>query len=160
MAVISLTKGFEAVVDDADLAFLSQWKWHAFSAPTGHVYAARNSEPVNGRRTHVFMHRVLANTPADRVTDHANGNTLDNRRANLRIATRSQNMWNRRPNRDGRSKYKGVSWHRQHQKWAAAIQIEKRRHHLGLFVNEHEAGEAYRVAAVRLQAEFYRGNQS
>lgn len=150
--LIPLTKGYSATVDDADYEFLSQWKWHAFLGGAGHVYAARNSAfDAEGKRTHIFMHRVLCETPDGFDTDHENGNSLDNRRSNLRAATRAQNMHNRSPNRKGSSKYKGVYWHKQHRKWVASIQVHKRRYHIGLFTSEASAAEAY---SVRAAAEF------
>lgn len=159
MAVIALTQGYLAEVDDIDFERLNQWKWHAFRCASGHVYAARNSRPdASGRRTHIFMHRDIMGTPVGYDTDHADGDGLNNRRANLRIATRSQNMWNRKPNTRGRSAYKGVSWHKQHRKWIAAIQVDRKRKHLGLFDNEHEAGIAYLAAARNLHPDFHRTN--
>lgn len=144
---IPLTQGYKTIVDDCDYDFLMQWKWHVC---IGHqtVYAMRNSEFIGGnyltgKRHHIMMHRVLNGTPDGMDTDHINGNGLDNRRENLRTATRSQNMWNRHPNRKGKSRYKGVSWHKQHRKWIANIQVQRKRIFLGLFRNEKEAADAY-----------------
>ena len=157
MATITLTKGLEALVDDEDFEFLSQWPWHAFKGYAGKFYACRNSAPdANGKRSHIFMHRVIANTPDGMDTDHINGNGLDNRRANLRHASRAENMWNRAPNRGGSSRHKGVYWHRQHNKWCASIQVEKKRLHLGLFETEQAAAEAYATRAALEFGEFGR----
>lgn len=144
MKIIPITKGYSVTVDDEDFEFLSQWKWHAFPGASGKVYAARNSLPnFEGKRTHIFMHRVIANTPSDMDTDHRDGDGLNNRRKNLRTATRAQNMWNRAPNKCGTSRHKGVSWHKQHGKWIANIQVNKKRHFIGLFRDEDEAAKAY-----------------
>lgn len=157
MAEIILTQGRVALVDDSDFEWLSQWKWHVFKGCSGHVYAARNGPPDNtGRRAHIFMHRVLVEPPAGLIVDHINGNGLDNQRANLRVADTTRNMWNRAPNRSGSSTHKGVYWHKQHSKWVAAIQVEKKRRHLGLFQSEAEAAAAYRRAAVAAHGRFYR----
>lgn len=155
MKEIPLTKGYVAIVDDADFDFLSQWKWHVNVGPK-HVYAMRNSKPENGKRHHIIMHRVLCPADSSFDIDHINGNSLDNRRENLRVATRTQNMWNRSPNAKGKSKYKGVMWHKQHQKWLAAIQVNKKRYHIGLFLDEEEAGRAYAKRAAELFGEFNR----
>lgn len=56
-------------------------------------------------------------------------------------------MWNRKPNKNGTSKYKGVTWHKQHQKWYATIQVNKKRLFLGLFTDELKAKSAYEKAA-------------
>lgn len=153
---IMLTQGYSCIVDDADYEFLSQWSWHVLIG--SHVYAVRNSEPVNGKRRHILMHRVLCNTPDGMDTDHINGNSLDNRRANLRVATRNQNMHNRKPNAKGSSKYKGVSWHKQHRKWIVNIQVNKVKHFLGLFTDEKEAAMAYERRAKEEFGEFHRSN--
>lgn len=159
MINIPLTKGYTTVVDDGDFEALSQWKWHAFPSPSGKVYAARNSKRVDGRRSHIFMHRILCGTPAGMDTDHINGVTLDNRRCNLRVATRAQNMWNRAPNQRSASPYKGVFWHGQSGKWAASIQVNKRRYHLGLFRNEEEAAATYAARALEEFGEFNVGEK-
>jgi hypothetical protein len=157
MKTIPLTKGLVAIVDDEDFEFLSRWSWHAFEGCSGNVYAARNSAPdANGRRKHIFMHRVIADTPEGAETDHRNGNGLDNRRSNLRHADRMRNMWNRAPNRSGSSRHKGVYWHAQHRKWCASIQAGKRRRHLGLFQSEEAAAAAYAHAAAETFGEFNR----
>ncbi len=150
MKQIPLSQGKFAIVDDGDYDFLMQWKWHVCVASS--TYAMRNSDFDNdGRRYHIMMHRVINNTPPGLETDHINGDGLDNRRKNLRTVTRSQNMWNRKKNSKGSSKYKGVYWHKQHEKWVANIQVNKKRHFIGLFVDEDVAGRAY---AEKSKAEF------
>ena len=126
-------------MDDADFEWLSQWKWHVCVGAVGKVYAMRNSAPINGKRVHILMHRIINETPAGFDTDHINGDGLDNRRHNLRTASRTQNMWNRKPNKAGQSLHKGVYWHGQSQKWCAAIQVQKKRYHIGLFEKEQDA---------------------
>lgn len=144
MKTIPLTKGKFAIVNTYDYEFLMQWKWHVCE---GHNtdYAMRNSkpDPITKKRHHIMMHRVLADTPDGMDTDHKNGNGLDNRRRNLRTCSRSQNMHNRRPNKKGTSKHKGVYWHKQSKKWRAYIQINKERIYLGGFKKEKDAATAY-----------------
>ncbi len=160
MKEIPLTKGFCAIVDDEDYDFIMQWKWHSYLGYE-RFYAHRNSSYNNGKRSHIFMHRVINNTPDGYDTDHINGNSLDNRKCNLRTATRSQNMWNRSPNKISKSRYKGVSWHKQHRKWIANIQVNKKRHFIGLFENELEAAKAYsdraRIEFKNFNKEIYYG---
>lgn len=84
--------------------------------------------------------------------DHKNHDTLDNRIDNLRLATRTQNNQNsvkcrRRAGKPLSSKHKGVYFHKRSGKWLARINLDKRQVHLGLFTLEHEAAEAYNVAA-------------
>ena len=122
-------------------------------------YAARHSSRKNGKQTTIQMHRLLLGLkPGDsRESDHKDGNGLNNRRNNLRIATRAQNQHNQRPQK-GTSRFKGVCWHRDAAKWQAQIQIERRKIHLGYFDSEIEATRAYDAAARNHFGEFARLN--
>ena len=152
--IIQLTKGYQVVVDAADYEHLSQWKWHA-CVGSKHVYAMRNSRPDdNGKRRHIMMHSELCPVEPGFFVDHINGNGLDNRRENLRAVTKTQNMWNRARNAGVR--HKGVYWHKQHRKWVATIQVNKRRIHIGLFHDENEAAAAYAARAALEFGEFNR----
>lgn len=89
------------------------------------------------------LHRsILGLTNPEEEVDHRNGDTLDNRRSNLRLATRSQNGRNISRSR-GRSRFMGVSWHKATQKWSGARRFNGVRTHLGVFDTEEEAALAY-----------------
>lgn len=92
--------------------------------------------------------------PKGMVVDHINHNGLDNRKANLRIATFSENRRNSRKAKDTSSKYKGVSWHKNNKKWHAGININGRRKHLGSFDDEIQAAKAYDEVARKYHGEF------
>lgn len=159
--IIPLTRGLVAVVDDEDYEFLAQWKWHALPNGSGHSYAARNSRISDGRKSGepqrvIFMHRVLLSTPADMVADHISGDTLDNRRANLRNATHTQNMQNRAKHRRGASEHKGVTWDKARRKWSACLQADNKTHFIGRFATEEEAAAAYAARAAVVFGEFNR----
>lgn len=89
------------------------------------------------------------------VIDHINRNSLDNRRANLRIATGLQNARNRvKINKKCSSIYKGVCWSKHHKKWAVQINDRKTSIHLGYFDDEIEAAKVYDAAAKKYHKEF------
>ena len=161
--VIPLTHGFVAIVDpiDGDLAEL---KWMAKRQGGKPVYAVRMD------RTHhpEMLHRVILTRTLGRQIkphpeewcDHGNGDSLDNRRSNLRLATSTQNAHNRAKlrNHPTTSQYKGVYWDAAVAKWRVSITHEGRRRHIGRFADEVAAAIAYDDAAARLYASFARLN--
>jgi len=154
---IPLTRGRFAIVDPEDYDRLSRHKWFLAESPTG-SYAARWQRNRRGRKK-IWMHREVIDVPRGMVCDHINGNGLDNRKANLRPATVSQNLCNR-PKRTGptRSKYKGLEWDRRQRKWKARIQHDGRRIYLGSFASEIDAAQAYDRRAKALFGRFARPN--
>lgn len=150
---IPLTRGFFAIVDKCDYDFLNQWKWCC--ALNG--YAVR-SVKINGVRKILLMHRFINNTPHGLQTDHINGNKLDNRKENLRTCAVRENACNKSP-RGGKSKFKGVAWHKKTNRWRAYINITNKQIFLGLFLSEIDAAKAYDAAAVKHHGEFARLNK-
>lgn len=148
---IPLTKGFVALVDDEDAeAVLAAGSWHALEAPTV-TYAARR-DPQPGKNVRVHLHTFLTGLL---LVDHANGDGLDNRRANLREATRQQNAQNRRRRCDNRAGFKGVSKvYRRRNLWRAVIHVRGQQVSLGCFRTPEEAALAYDTAARDLFGEF------
>jgi len=137
MKKILLTRGMVTMVDDEDFEQMNQWKWYCSASG----YATRD---VGGRKNkrHVWMHRLLNNTPEGLRTDHINQNKLDNRKINLRAVTGSQNGMNRGLNKNNTSGYKGVIWRNDIKKWRAMIKINYREVYLGCFKKIEEAVEA------------------
>lgn len=88
--------------------------------------------------------------------DHENTIRDDNRIENIRDATRSQNQHNRRKNRKGSSRYKGVHFHKATGKWGAKIQVNGENRHLGLFDREEDAAQVRILTAAELHGEFAR----
>lgn len=149
LARIDLGSGRVALVDAADAPLLAGRRW-ALRNPTKPAYSSYVVGTVDG--VTVLLHRVLMDYPEQKV-DHINGDGLDNRRANLRLATNSQNGANRpRTSGRGRSQYRGVS--ARGGKWTAQIRVDGRIRNLGTFTTEREAAEAYDVAAIAAWGEF------
>lgn len=157
---IELTQGRVAIVDDEDFERLSQWKWRYLSAPNKRTGYAVRSAPRKTKlkpRSAVLMHRDIIDAPRDTDVDHINSNNLDNRRRNLRLCTGTQNNGNQQKYR-GSSRYKGVSWHKNNQKWEADIQFEYKCFFLGLFDDEESAAQTYNEAALQHFGDFARLN--
>lgn len=152
---INLSQGKVAIVDDADFAELSRSKWFV----TANGYAIRNIRTGLLKYTNETMHRVIMNPPAGMDVDHINGNKLDNRRANLRICTRSQNLRNSAAHSDNASGFKGVSWFKPAQRWKARIWVDNKEKHLGYFDTPEAAALAYNEAAKKYHGEYARLNE-
>jgi hypothetical protein len=101
------------------------------------------------------MHRQVLNFPDAEYIDHRNNDGLDNRKENIRPATRAQNNYNRQKYaNNSRSKYKGVGFKRKGKKWSAQIGLGNKMIFLGYFKNEIDAAKAYDEAARKYYGEF------
>ncbi len=155
---IPLTKGFSALVDEADYELLSAHSWRAL-VRTNNVYAVRwerGSEiPPGGVRRMIYMHRgVLGLKPDDEAhVDHVNRDGLDNRRANLRTCSRGENLANA-PAKGGRSRFKGLYFRKDTGRWVARLGADGRVRFLGSFESEVDAAMAYDQAALEQWGEF------
>jgi hypothetical protein len=137
----------KTLVSDEDFHWLSQRNWYL--AATGYACC-----DLWGRRggMKVLMHRLILMAPDTATVDHINGDPLDNRRENLRLATQAQQNANRHRIK-GRSQFKGVYRRRDGLKWCAQIRKD-RMIYLGSFISELEAAMAYNAAAAKLFGEF------
>ena len=142
---IPLTKGKFALVDEQDYEPLSKYFW---------CYTRQGYAEATQRKLYDInriMHRNMF-PPTELEVDHINGDKLDNRRANLRLATREQNSKNLRPQK-GR-KYKGVYYRKKFDNWVASISLDKKLIYLGVFNTDDDAARAYNEAAKRMHGEF------
>lgn len=139
MKKIPLTQGQFAIVDDEDFEWLNQFKWCAHWNPgVKSFYAYRGGKTKDGKWHSIYMAReILELKQGDkRQADHIYHNTLDNRKAKLRIVTNQQNSFNHKDN-------KGYSWHKHHKKYLARIRINDKLIFLGYFTKEEDARKAY-----------------
>jgi hypothetical protein len=160
---IRLSQGKYAIVDPDDYRRLSGYRWYA--AKGGHsFYAVRGQWSGKLKRTvTIMMHREIMDVPAcpersrreGMVIDHINHNGLDNRKANLRLATPADNARNARyPKINTSSRYRGVWYNKDSQKWRAQILVNRKRKQIGYFHDELEAAKAYDNAAKKYHGEF------
>jgi hypothetical protein len=168
VCTIPLTRGLFAIVDAEDYPEISKYKWYAVNGRhSGKIayYAARMlpTQRIDGtkKRPSVFMHNEILGRKDGFFPDHINHNGLDNRRCNLRFATKQQNGANREPNRNSRSKYKGVSYYKNigPKHWGARIRVNGKRLWLGFFETEIEAAQAYDLAAIEHFGTFAKINE-
>lgn len=143
---IPLTQGKVAIVDDADYADVSQYEWH-INAGTG--YAARRDWQA---KRYVLMHRHILAAPQGINVDHINGDKLDNRRSNLRLATTAQNAHNSRGNTGAQSSYKGVSVYGN--RFYVRIFVGGKNVYYGRYTDERTAARIYDYAARLHYGEF------
>lgn len=159
MKEIPLTRGKVALVNDEDYEVLGKHKWTAHSCG----YAYREVKGPGVARVAVLMHRVIVELasgspiPAKMQVDHINGDRLDNTRANLRLATQSQNNANSKK-RAGRSRYRGIAWYKPYEKWMVRLTNEGKNYFLGYYHDEQDAARAYDKAAREHFGEFARLN--
>jgi hypothetical protein len=110
--------------------------------------------------------------PKGTQIDHKNGFGLDNRKSNLRFSNQSQNTANSirikfpdekirraRKTRVCTSKYRGVSWRSDRDRWTAYVGAGKQRIMLGCYESEEEAAMAYNVKALEVYGEFAKLNR-
>ena len=144
-----------AKVDPGDYKRLRGYEWFARKGKNS-FYARRHAAGGKGKNgTLVYLHQEIIKVPEGMVVDHINHDGMDNRRANLRPATHSQNLCHR-GKRSGatQSKYKGVYWRKKNRKWQALITFQRKKIYLGYFRSEIDAANAYDRAARKYHGEF------
>ena len=154
MELIQLTQGFTAIVDADCLPMLLDHHWHVSKKNGRPVAQTSIKNPLTGKFRSVMMHRLLIDAPYGALVDHKNGNTLDNRLANLRLATPTQNSRNRSP--ACVSGYTGVRG--AIGGWVAMISPDGLDINLGTHPTLEIAAAAYNAAAEMIYGEFAKPN--
>lgn len=102
----------------------------------------------------IFLYMTSELPPCD--IDHINGDRADNRWSNLRLCSRSENLQNKKNQRNNSSGVKGVYWHKATGKWVGQIKADGIRHSIGYFETLNDAKSAMKEARARLHGEFAR----
>ena len=144
---LELTKGLKALIDADDVDRVSGNKWVASESGT-RFYVVRGCG-----KTRQYLHRLIAGAQKGQCVDHINGNTLDNRKQNLRICTKQENSWNQKKRNN---LYKGVTKHKD--KFSTRLMINGKNLYFGLHKTPEEAAKAYDKAAIKHFGSFARLN--
>ena len=145
--VINISK-YNVLISACDLERVLALKWKKRISRGGYVYFISS----NG----LLLHRFIIDCPQDKVADHINHDTLDNRRENLRQCTRAENCRNSVKPKHNTSGFKGVTWDKEKNKWKAHISVDSREIHLGYFESLGDAYEKYIEASNKYHGEFGR----
>jgi len=152
IAVI-LISGYDVIIDIENLDDVINLYWRINRDDSKYKYFQHRIKK-NKKEKGVLLHRFIMNAQKGIIVDHINGNTLDNRKCNLRLCNISQNNCNRKISSHNTSGYKGVYLH--NKKWVARIVINYKNYFLGVFDTPEKAYTAYCKAAKELHGEFAR----
>ena len=150
MREIQLTQGKVALVDDDDFERLSKYKWR--------TWKHRNTFYAKSQKNHktILMHREILNTPICFVSDHIDGNGLNNQKSNLRICTNAENVRHAKRYNTNTTGYKGVRVDKRYKelKFRSVIISDNKTYSLGRFLSSIDAAKAYDKKARELHKEF------
>jgi hypothetical protein len=141
-------------IDPQDEWLLDEYRVAPSGGPHVRTRYLRARPPGRGTKQ-TALHRIIMQAPPGMLVDHINGDTFDNRRANLRICTSAENARNSR-GKNGISGFKGV--YPANSRWSAVINVDGRQIYLGVFASKEKAARAYDRAAIEHHGEFARFN--
>lgn len=155
MKKIKLKHGKYALVDNRDYFLLSKFKWREIQVTkNNNIYAVRTDSKL---KRVIYMHRqILGEIPKGKMTDHIDGDGLNNQRSNLRFATHSENMRNRKMALNNKSGFLGVSWNTTAKQWYATAKLNGKTHHIGHSKDILKAAKMYQEYALKNYKEFKR----
>ena len=132
-------------IDTEDYDKVKQHCWH--ECPEGYARICLDTN-------NVFLHKIIANTPENKVTDHINGNKLDNGKSNLRVCDTYENARNKGLSKRNTSGHAGVHFHKIGKVWVASIRVNWKLIHIGQFKNKQDAIDARLKAEIKYFGEF------
>jgi len=153
--------GYKVQIDEEDYDRVRQYKWHVRSTDfrrCGKIYFIHSYKDNSGRSYKHSLHRMILGLELNDgwVCAHANGDTLDNRKCNLRKCTQKQNGINQRLSKSNKSGYKGVFYSKERDKFGTSIKYKGKNIFLGYFNTALEGHEAYCTASKKYHGEFGR----
>lgn len=141
---IKLNNGLIAIIDEDDYEKVKDITWYADYCKNVKSFYVKTAKCKLREKT--SLHRFIVNPPKHMFVDHVNHNTLDNRKSNLRIVTRSQNQMNQKKRCDNLSGYTGVGFIKDEKKWQARITVNQKTKRLGRFFLKCQAVKARKEA--------------
>lgn len=149
VVTVQLTQGFVTVVNLEDLKRIANYRWFA---------VVTKDQPYVVSRQKGRLHRFLTKAPIGFVVDHINGDTLDNRRCNLRICSQAENVRNSSVRKTSKTGYKGVSYRKDTGKYRVRIYKNYRCFNFGHFDTLDEAVNCYNLNVQGLHGPFAKLN--
>ena len=149
--IIINIKGYNLIIDKDELWRIEKYKYYP-SNNRGYIYLRRCGK--NMKR--IYLHREIMNTQKDVICDHINGNTLDNRKCNLRNCTSKQNSWNHGKNKRNKTGVTGVSFDKTRNLYQASIRYNGKSIGLGRYKTIKEARQVYNDATIKYFGRFAR----
>ncbi len=155
---IDIGEGQYTIVEPRDYYWIGKYKWILMGTKYN-LYAVREAKIGPKETKRVYLHREIMKFPKRKFVDHRNGDGLDNRRENLRLATQAQNNYNRRKtSKKTLSQFRGISFDKNSPAWVGCIHYKGKRINLGRFKNEIDAAHAYDRAAKKYHKDFAKLN--
>jgi len=152
--IIYLKCGTEIQIDEIDQHLFIGRTW-AYKKSRTTRYVARVAT-VDGKSKEWKLHRLIMSAKDGEFVDHINGDTRDNRRVNLRIATATQSAQNTAKKSNSKSRFKGVT--KTNKSYRVRIRHDGKRLQIGEFKDEVEAAYFYDLASLRLHGDFGKRN--
>ena len=146
--------GYKVLIDEEDYEKVNILRWHVSNIEGHRIYFAHTN---NG--SHKFiLHRYILNLKHGdgKTVDHISGNTLDNRKCNLRICSKAENVRNQKIRKDNKTGYKGVYYRKERGTYQAEIRVNNKGIYLGCYGSPQEAHAAYCEASKKYHGEFGR----
>ncbi len=152
-----LIDSFVVQIDRKDAHYLKEYNWHIAKKENNRFYVVAAVKTVD-KWTKIYLHRLILKNilgeDTNKLVDHANNDSLDNRRSNLRYCSKAENNRNRKLNSNNKTGFKGVS--KSGNKYQAFIYVQGQPNYLGLFSTPEAGARAYRQAAKELHGVFAR----
>ncbi len=145
------------LIDKDDEQFVRSFFWNGrISGKKVYAWASKQVA-TNGKA--IPIHRLLTDCPDGMQVDHINGDSLDNRRSNLRICESRQNHKNKTKMTGTTSKFKGVYWSKLYNRWVAIICNDGKKIYLGKYWHPIYAARCYDRAALEMFGEYAKTNK-